>query len=80
MIFCLELTVRWPKNSLPRLHMAIRIRLVAAAHKVAIVERPPLARALYYNTDVGHEVPVEYFESVAEVLAFVYRLEGRAAS
>ncbi|MHC4976617.1 MAG: flagellar biosynthesis protein FlhB [Planctomycetota bacterium] len=61
-------------------HMAIRIRLVAAANNVAIVERPPLARALYYNVDVGHEIPVEYFESVAEVLAFVYRLEGRAAS
>ncbi|MFG0257308.1 MAG: flagellar biosynthesis protein FlhB [Phycisphaerales bacterium JB043] len=61
-------------------HMAIRIRLVAAANNVSIVERPPLARALYYNVDVGHEIPVEYFESVAEILAYVYRLEGRAAS
>jgi flagellar biosynthesis protein FlhB len=61
-------------------HMAIRIRLIAAANNVAIVERPPLARALYFNVDVGHEVPVEYFESVAEVLAYIYRLEGRAAS
>lgn len=61
-------------------HVAIRIRLIAAAHRVPIVERPPLARALYYAVEPGQEVPVEHYEAVAEVLAYVYRLEGRAAS
>ncbi|RMD61134.1 MAG: flagellar biosynthesis protein FlhB, partial [Planctomycetota bacterium] len=61
-------------------HVAIRIRLIAAAHNVPIVERPPLARALYYAVEPGQEVPVEHYEAVAEVLAYVYRLEGRAAS
>lgn len=61
-------------------HLAIRIRLLAASHGVPIIERPPLARGLYYGVEVGREVPVEHYEAVAEVLAYVYRLEGRAAS
>jgi len=61
-------------------HLAIRIRLLAAGHGVPIVERPPLARGLYHSVEVGREAPVEYYEAVAEVLAYVYRLEGRAAS
>jgi flagellar biosynthetic protein FlhB len=61
-------------------HLAVRIRLLAASHGVPIIERPPLARGLYYGVDVGREVPVEHYEAVAEVLAYVYRLEGRAAS
>lgn len=60
--------------------MALQIRLIAATHGVPIVERPALARALYANVEVGREVPVEQYEAVAEVLAYVYRLEGRAAS
>jgi len=59
--------------------LAFRIREVAARHKIAIVERPPLARGLYYAVREGQEVPAEYYEAVAEVLAYVYRLEGRAA-
>ncbi|MEM8835395.1 MAG: flagellar biosynthesis protein FlhB [Planctomycetota bacterium] len=60
--------------------LALRIRQLAALHGVAIVERPPLARALYAGVEVGQEVQPEHFEAVAEVLAYVYRLEGRAAS
>lgn len=59
--------------------LAMRIRLVAGAAKVPVVERPPLARALYWGVEVGREVSPEHYEAVAEVLAFVYRLEGRAA-
>jgi len=58
--------------------MAMRIRQVASSHGVAIVERPPLARALYAGVEVGDQVPPEQYEAVAEVLAYVYRLEGRA--
>lgn len=60
-------------------HLALRIRLIARTHGVAIVERPPLARGLYFGVDVGREVPAEFYEAVAEVLAFVYRVEQDAA-
>ncbi len=58
-------------------HMAMQIRLIASGAGVPIVERPALARALYRSADVGREIPVEWYEAVAEVLAFVYRLDGR---
>jgi flagellar biosynthetic protein FlhB len=59
--------------------MAMRIRQIAVANGVPIVERPPLARVLYRQVDVGEEVPPAQYEAVAEVLAYVYRMEGRAA-
>lgn len=55
--------------------MAMRIRQVAGLHDVPIVERPPLARGLYYGVDEGREIPAEFYQAVAEVLAHVYRLE-----
>ena len=57
-------------------HMAMQIRAIATQHDVPILERPPLARALYYGVDVGHEVPPEQYQAVAEVLAYVYRLKN----
>jgi flagellar biosynthetic protein FlhB len=59
--------------------LALRIRTVARECGVHIVERPPLARALYAAVDVGSEISPEHYEAVAEILAYVYRLEGRAA-
>lgn len=59
--------------------MAFRIRELAAAHGVPIVEKPPLARALYASVEVGRQISPEFYEAVAEILAYVYRLEGRAA-
>ncbi len=56
-------------------YMAMRIRQVAKLHNVVIVERPPLARGLYYGVDEGHEIPPEFYQAVAEVLAYVYRTE-----
>jgi len=60
-------------------HMALRIRQVAMVHQVPMVERPPLARALYAAAEVGQEISPEFYEAVAEVLAYVYRLENKAA-
>lgn len=60
--------------------LAMKIRYIAAAHGVPIVERPPLARALYNEAVVGREISPAHYEAVAEVLAYVYRLEGRMAS
>jgi flagellar biosynthetic protein FlhB len=57
--------------------MALRIRKIAEDSGVPVVERPPLARALYHDVDEGQEIPYELFQAVAEVLAYVYRLRGR---
>ena len=60
--------------------VALRIRALAAESKVMIVEEPPLARALHRSCDIGDAVPENLFEAVAKVLAYVYRMEGRAVS
>lgn len=60
--------------------LAFRIRQVAMIHRVPIVERPPLARGLYWGVEVGQEIAPEFYEAVAELLAFVYRLEKEAAA
>ena len=60
-------------------YMAQRIRLVAAASGVPIIERPPLARGLYFGAEPGQEISSEYYEAVAEILAYVYRLEGESS-
>ncbi|OON94045.1 MAG: flagellar biosynthesis protein FlhB [Candidatus Epulonipiscioides saccharophilum] len=58
-------------------NMALKIKEVATIANVQIVENKPLARALYYTVDIGGVIPQELYEAVAEVLAFVYRLENR---
>jgi len=55
--------------------VALRIREIAKEHKVAILEAPPLTRALYKNTRLGREIPAGLYTAVAEVLAWVYRLK-----
>lgn len=57
--------------------LALRIREVATEFEVPIVEEPPLARALYANVEIDEEIPEELFKAVAEVLAYVYSLQGR---
>ncbi len=59
--------------------MAARIREVATANRVPIVERPPLARGLYGAVDVGREIPEDFYSAVAELLAYVYRLDRELA-
>jgi flagellar biosynthetic protein FlhB len=58
-------------------HLALRIRQIAAAAGVPILERPPLARMLYQDVDVGREIPERFYQAVAEILAYVYELTGR---
>ena len=55
--------------------LAQQIRMVAAAHNVPLVEAPPLARALYATTDLGHEIPAALYVAVAQILAYVYQLK-----
>ena len=42
-------------------HLAMRIREVAEANDVPLVENPPLARALYAGVDIDEEIPAEHF-------------------
>jgi flagellar biosynthetic protein FlhB len=58
--------------------IALRIRELAAEAGIPIVERPPLARAIYRIVDVGEEIPVEFYSAVAEILAYVYELNRKA--
>ncbi|MEM6258362.1 MAG: flagellar biosynthesis protein FlhB [Planctomycetota bacterium] len=60
--------------------MAMRIRQIATANGIPLVERKPLARALYSSVEVGDEVPEEHYAAVAEILAYVYRLSGKVAT
>ncbi|TCO79679.1 flagellar biosynthetic protein FlhB [Plasticicumulans lactativorans] len=59
--------------------VALHIRAIAAAHGVAIVESPLLARALYYNARLDRPIPVALYVAVAQVLAYVYQLRAEAA-
>jgi len=54
--------------------VAARIRELAAENKVPLLEAPPLARALHYNTEIGDEIPEALYTAVAEVLAYVFQL------
>ncbi len=55
-------------------HLALKIRELANIHGVPIVERKPLARALYASVEVGQYIPEEHYAAAAEILAYVYRL------
>lgn len=58
-------------------YLAARIKEAAKENHIEIVENKPLARMLYANVDVGQAVPPELYQAVAEVLAFVYHLQGK---
>ena len=60
--------------------IAAQIRKVAGAHDVAIVEAPPLARALYFSSEIGQEIPAGLYVAVAQLLAYVYQLKAVGTS
>ena len=57
--------------------MAQRIRDIARDNDVPLVENPPLARALYANVELDHEIPPEHYRAVAEIINYVFRLKGK---
>ena len=57
-------------------NIALKIREVAAAHDIPIVENPPLARALHATVEMDEEIPPEHYKAVAEVIGYVMRLRG----
>nr|WP_051503250.1 flagellar biosynthesis protein FlhB [Salinivibrio costicola] len=54
---------------------ALKIREIAAEYDVAIVPAPPLARALYFSTELEQQIPDGLFTAVAQVLAYVFQLK-----
>jgi flagellar biosynthetic protein FlhB len=54
--------------------VALKIRELAQEHDVPIVENPPLARTLYRQVPLEAEIPPDLYAAVAEVMAFVYRI------
>src|SRR3954470_12953129 len=59
-------------------YLAMKIREIAIASGGPILGRKPLARALYKLVDIGHEIPEQFYSAVAEILAYVYELSGKA--
>jgi flagellar biosynthetic protein FlhB len=57
-------------------HMAARIRQAGEEHGITFFEAPLLARALYWTTDIGQEIPAPLYLAVAQVLTYVYRLRA----
>lgn len=55
-------------------HLALRIRNEAKEHGIVQVEIPPLARALYFTTEVDTTIPEELYYAVAQVIAYVFSL------
>ncbi len=60
--------------------IALKIREVAEEYDVPIVENPAVARALYAACELNDEIPPEQYKAVAEIISFVYRVQGRKAS
>jgi flagellar biosynthetic protein FlhB len=58
--------------------VALRIREVALAHEVPIIENPPLARALHKRVELGAMIPAEHYQAVAEIIGHVLRLRRPA--
>lgn len=56
--------------------IAQRIREIAQAHGVPLLEAPPLARALYAHTEIDQTIPAALYRAVAEVMAYVYQLNA----
>ncbi|MBU3918095.1 flagellar biosynthesis protein FlhB [bacterium] len=54
-------------------HIALRIIEVAGENDIMVYHNPSVARALYFQVEIGDDVPEEFYKAVAEILAFVYK-------
>lgn len=54
-------------------YVAYKIKEKAKESKVPIIENRPLARMIYEKVELEEEIPVEMYEAVAEILAFVFK-------
>ncbi len=58
-------------------YVALKIREIAKENNIILYEDKALARTLYYNVEIGQEIPGQMFQAVAEVLAYVYKLKNK---
>ena len=56
-------------------HLAMRIRGIAEENDIPFYEDPPLARQLYKEAQIDEEIPLELYETVAKVVAYIYSLK-----
>jgi flagellar biosynthetic protein FlhB len=59
-------------------YLAQRIKEIAKKNDIPQVENPSLARGLYWAVEPGEEIPGEFYQAVAEVLAFIYKLRKQS--
>lgn len=57
--------------------VAQKIKMVAKEHDIVMVENRPLARGLYDEVEIGDRIPEQFFKAVAEILAYVYRIQRK---
>lgn len=57
--------------------VAQKIKLIAKEHEIVTVENRPLARSLYDQVEIGARIPEEFFKVIAEILAYVYRIQRK---
>ena len=57
--------------------VAARIRRIALEHNIPVLERKPLAQALYKDVDINRPIPDKMYAAVAELLAYVYQLKNK---
>lgn len=55
--------------------IAMKIREIAEANDIPVLQIPPLSRAIYYSTEIGDVIPEGLYMAVAQVLAYVYQLK-----
>lgn len=60
--------------------VAAKIREIAKKNDIPIVEDKPLARAMYDKIEPGDAIPLEFFNAIAEILAYVYKLKNNHAA
>jgi flagellar biosynthetic protein FlhB len=56
--------------------IAEKIKEIAVAHGIPVIEDKPLAQTLFKLVEVGMEIPEQLYRAVAEILAYVFRLKG----
>ena len=82
----LAVALRYDRNTMtaPRViakgagHVAKRITDLARRHAVPVIERKPVAQALFKTAQVGQDIPTVLYQAIAEVLSYVYRLRVAA--
>jgi len=81
----LAMAIRYDSGSMgaPRVvakgagHVAERIKQLASDHHIPVIENKKLAQNLYKLVKLGEEVPIQLYQAVAELLAYVYKLKGK---